>query len=236
MSVLSGVGSLATPAAAQEHWLSQISPASSRELSGKQAAAAWARLTRGQHLRRLLSAREVEGNPSTSSIRDSVLSAERAGVASPSPENINGVRHRLEGGGHLLALSYKEGDALIVSYQLDEPGQERRLFSQLIEDTGSEDLVWVLAEAEDDDVVVAPQGEFTAASTCRGNRDCAGACNVCRCVSYNRTCAANCCAPCAFACRTGWTCLGCVLVWCPACVQLNRCCRRRECRWRQSCA
>lgn len=151
MSVLSGVGSLVAPAAAQEHWLSRLSPTSSKELSGRQAAAAWVRLARGQHLRRLLSSRAA-------------------------------------------------------------------------------------GETEDDDVFLAPEGEFTTASTCRRDSDCHGACWACRCVSYNGTCAANCCAPCAFACRSGWTCLGCVLVGCPACMSLNRCCRRRECRWREACA
>ena len=44
VSVLSGTGPFAATAAAQEHWISQLSFTSSEELSKKEAAAAWARL------------------------------------------------------------------------------------------------------------------------------------------------------------------------------------------------
>lgn len=237
MSVLSGTGSLASPAAAEgAHWLSQVSPISSTELSGKQAAAAWTRLTRSQHFRHFLSSHAIDENIMAGRMRGKMLAGVRTDSTNLPTKNIKGVRHRLKGGGQLLALSYKEDDTLMVSYRFDKPGQEPQQFSQLIEDKDGEDLVQVLAEAEDDDILVAPQGEFTAASTCRRDRDCPGACRVCRCVSYNRTCAANCCAPCAFACRTGWSCLGCVLVWCPVCMSLNRCCRSKRCLWRDSCA
>ncbi len=241
MSVLSGMGSLATPAAAEEHWLSQLSFTSSKELSGKQAAEAWARLARGRHLRRLLSSHALGDNPAASRMRGRMLSAVRTGVASPPTVNIKGVRHQLKGGGQLLALAYQEDDALMVSYRFDKPGQKTRLFSRVIEDE-SEEFVRTLAEAEDGDVFVTPHGaarQSESAQAARGRRcrrgtNC-GPCYGCRCVSASKRCLFNCCAACAFSCLNLWTCLACVAVWCPVCASVNRCCYRKECRYISGC-
>lgn len=245
VSVLSGTGSLAAPAAAEEeHWLSQLSIASSKELSRKQAAVAWARLARGRHLLRLFSARIMDENSAAGRIRGRILSAVRTRGASPSTANIKGIRHQLEGGGRLLTLVYQEDDALIVSYRLDKRGQKTRLFSQVIEDE-SEDTVRILATADGGDVLAplqgaAPQGELTttARRRCWRQRQCPGACNVCRCASYNKRCMFNCCAWCGFPCRWGtwWACLACILVYCPICASVNRCCYYKTCQWRQACA
>lgn len=241
LSVLSGTGALAAPAAADEHWLSQLSFTSSKELSEKQAAVAWARLTRGRHLRGLLSSDVMDENPAASRIRGRMLSAPKTGVASTPTANIKGVRHQLKGGGQLLALVYQEDDALIVSYRFDRPGQKTRLISRVIEDE-SEDLVRVLAEAEDGDIfgtpqVAARQSKSTRDAqgrSCRSGSNC-GPCYGCRCVSANKRCLFNCCGPCALACANLWTCLGCVAVWCPVCASVNRCCYRKECRYISGC-
>lgn len=243
MGVLSGVSAFAASAGArEEHWLTQLSITSSKELSEKRAAAVWSAFARHQHLRSFLSSRAIDENPAaTSHARDSVLSALKTGVADSPVPNIKGVRHQLKGGGKLLTLMYQDEATVIVSYRLDEPGQKPRLLSRVIEDDGK-DTIRVLAEAEDDDVFVAPQGEPTtegrlaAAATCRSDSNCPGACNVCRCASYNRVCVINCCGPCAGACSKGWSCLGCVSIWCPLCVSLNRCCYYKTCRWREACA
>lgn len=242
LSVISGTGSLAAaPAAPDEHWLSQLSLTSSKELSRKQAAAAWARLIRGRHLRRLLSSRVVDENPVAIRIRSRMLSAVRTGVASPLTANIKGVNHSLKGGGRLLALVYQEDDAMIVSYRFDKPGQKTRLISRVIEDE-SADLYRVLAEAEDGDVFAASQGEARQSESvgairsrsCRSGTNC-GPCYGCRCVSASKRCLFNCCAACAFSCLNLWTCLACVAVWCPVCASVNRCCYRKECRYISGC-
>jgi len=235
MSVLSGMGSLAAPAAAEEHWLSQLSFTSSEELSRKQAAAAWARMARGRHLRRFLSPRVVSENSAASRIRSRMLSAARTGMARPSTATIKGVSHSLKGGGRLLALAYQEDDALVVSYRFDKPGQKTRLFSRMIEDE-SEETVRVLAEAEDGDIFTLSQdaagrGEAARAGGCRR----CGPCYGCRCVSASKRCLFNCCAACTFSCLNLWTCLACVAVWCPVCASVNRCCYRKACRYISGC-
>ena len=240
MSVLSGTGSFAGPATAQEHWLSRLSPVFSKELSEKEASVAWARLARGRHLRGLLSSRAPDDNAAASRICGRLLSAGKAGVAGPSTATIKGVNHEVEGGGRLLALVYQEGDALIASYRFDKPGQETRLLSRMTEDE-SEELVRVLVEAEDE-VFETPQGaahqdesKLTARGrTCRSGSNC-GPCYACRCVSASKRCLFNCCAPCTLSCATLWTCLACVAVWCPVCASINRCCYRKECRYISGC-
>ncbi len=241
VSVLSGTGSLAAAAVAEEHWLSQLSFASSEELSTKEAAVAWARLARGRHLRSLLSSRSLNDNPAASRIRNRMLSAAKAGVASPPTAEVKGVSHDIKGGGRLLALVYQEGDVLIVTYRFDKAGQETRLVSRVIEDE-SEELVRILAEAEDGDVFeiaqsAAPQQASTLTSrgrTCRSRSNC-GPCYACRCVSASKRCLFNCCAPCTLSCVTLWTCLACVALWCPICASVNRCCYRKECRYISGC-
>lgn len=245
LTVLSGTGGLATPAAAaeDEHWLSQLSITSSKELSEKQAVVTWARLTRGRHLRRLLLSQVMEERPSAKRIRSRMLSAKKTGVTTLPTTTVKGIHHQLKGGGRLIALAYQEDDTLILLYRLDKLGQNTKLFSRVIEEE-SKDTFRVLGEAEDNDVIVAAQATdsdeevytITARRRCRSSRQCRGACYVCRCVSYRKVCAINCCGPCAFACRTGWSCLACLGIWCPVCVSLNRCCRYKECRWRQSCS
>ncbi len=241
VSMLSGTRSLAAPAAAEEHWLSGLSFASSKELSTKEAAVAWAQASRGRHLRGLLSSRALNYNPAASRIRGRMLSAAKTGVASPPTANVKGVSHNIEGGGRLLALAYQEDDVLIATYRFDRPGQETRLVSRMIEDE-SEELVRVLAEAEDGTVFeiarsAAPQNESTLTSrgrTCRSGSNC-GPCYACRCVSASKRCLFNCCAPCTLSCVTLWTCLACVAVWCPVCASVNRCCYRKECRYISGC-
>ena len=244
MSVLSSTGPFAATAGAQEHWVSQLSFTSSKELSEKEAAAAWARVARGRHLRGLLSSRALNDNAAASRIRSRMLSASKADVASPSTATIKGVIHGVKGGGRLLALAYQEGDALIATYRFDKPGQETRLLSRVIEDE-SEETIRVLAEAEDGDVFAALQGEagksggklFAQGRQCWGERQCPGVCSVCRCSSQNKRCLFNCCGPCALACMGGWwTCLACAFVWCPACASVNRCCRYRECTYNVACS
>jgi hypothetical protein len=244
MSMLSGTGLLAAPASAAEHWISQLSFGTSKELSEKDAATAWARLARGRHLRGLLTSRALDSNAAASRIRSRMLSVGKTGVASSSGAIIKGVSHEVKGGGRLLALVYQEGDALIASYRFDKPGQETRLLSRIIEDE-SEETIRVLAEAEDGDVFAAPSGEAgkdEKAATgrgrqCWGERQCPGVCSVCRCSSQNKRCLFNCCGPCALACMGGWwTCLACAFVWCPACASVNRCCRYRECTYNAACS
>ena len=242
MSVLSGTGSLAAPARAEEHWLSQLSFASSKELSRKQAATAWAQLIRGRHLRRLLSSSAMDDNLAARRMRGRLLSAAKTGIASPPTSTIRGVRHQLKGGGQLLALAYQEDDTLIVSYRLDESDQKTRLFSRVIENE-SEELVRVLAEAEDGDVFVplqdaAGQGEAVRAGRrCTSGRQCPGACSICKCASINKRCAFNCCGPCGLACLGKWgPCLACVFIWCPICSAVNRCCNYRECGYNPACS
>lgn len=146
-------------------------------------------------------------------MRGRMLSAARTGVASPPTANIKGVRHQLKGGGQLLALAYQEDDALMVSYRFDKPGQKTRLFSRVIEDE-SEELVRMLAEAEDGDVFVASQGtarqnesaRAVRGRSCRSGTNCRP-CYGCRYVSASKRCLFNCCAPCAFSCLNLWTCL-----------------------------
>lgn len=242
MSLLSGTGSLSAAEAADEHWLSRLSIVSSKELSRKQAVAAWARMIRGRHLRRLLASRAVNENPVARRISGGMLSVARTDAASRPTASIKGVRHSLKGGGQLLALVYQEDDALIVSYRFDKPGQKTRQFSRLIENE-SEESVSVLAEAEDGDVFVsvqdaAPEGEFTvtARRTCRRNSQCPGACYICRCASLNLRCLFNCCAHCGL-CR--WApfaaCIACALVYCPICASVNNCCNYKACTYRPSC-
>ncbi len=241
MSMLSGTGSFAGPATAQEHWLSRLSPVSSKELSEKAASAAWARLARGRHLRGLLSSHAPDDNAAAGRIRGRLLSAGKAGVAGPSTATIKGVNHEVEGGGRLLALVYQEGDALIASYRFDKPGQETRLLTRIIEDA-NEELVRVLAEAEDGEVFEVPQGaerqdesKLTGRGrTCRSGSNC-GPCYACRCVSASKRCLFNCCAPCTLSCATLRTCLACVAVWCPVCASINRCCYWKECRYISGC-
>lgn len=243
MSVLSGTGSFTAPAAAQEHWISELSFTSSKELSEKEAAA-WARLARGRHLRGLFSSRALEENAAASRIRSRILSAGKTGIASPSTATINGVSHDIKGEGRLLALEFQEGDALIASYRFDKSGQETRLLTQVIEDE-SEETIRVLAEAEDGDVFAAFQdeagkseGNVTGRSRqCWGERQCPRVCSVCRCSSQNKRCMFNCCGPCALACMGGWwSCLACAFVCCPACASVNRCCRYRQCTYNVACS
>jgi hypothetical protein len=234
--MLSGTGSLAASAGAaeDEHWLAQLSISSSKELSKKQTAVAWARLARGRHLRGLLSSGPMSQNQAAERIRTRMLSAARTGVAAPPDATIKGVRHQLRGGGRLLALVYQEGNAMVVSYRLDKPDQATRMFSRVLENEGDETL-WVLAGAEDGDVFSAPQHQIGRASqsrarTCRSRGDC-GRCYTCTCVSYNFRCFFNCCAPCALTCAAGlWVCVGCVAAYCPLCLGVNACCNRKECR------
>ena len=244
VSVLSGTGSFAAAAAAQENWISQLSFTSSEELSKKETAAAWTRMARGIHLRGLLSSRALNDNAAASRIRSRMLSAGKVGVASPSTATIKGVSHGVKGGGQLIALAYQEGNALIASYRFDKPGQETRLLSRVIEDE-SEESVRVLAEAEDGDVFAALQSEDGKSEgkvtgrgrQCWGERQCPGVCSVCRCSSQNKRCLFNCCGPCALACIGGWwTCLACAFVWCPACASVNSCCRYRECTYNVACS
>ena len=236
MSVLSGTGSLTAATAAEEHWLSQLSFASSKELSRKEAAVAWAKLARGRHLRRFLSSRFEGEKPAVNRIRGRMLSSGKAGVASPPTATIKGISHRVKGGGQLLALAYQEGDALVVSYRFDKPGQRTRLVSRVIEDE-SEETMLVLAEAEDGDVFAASREAIgsgvTAQSAC-GN---CGPCYGCRCVSINKRCAGKCCGSCIVPCAgmNIWACITCVAIWCPVCTSLARCCYRKACRYISGC-
>lgn len=238
MSVLSGTGGLTASATAAEdgHWLAQLSISSSKELSGKQAAVAWVRLTRGRHVRRVLSTRSMGANPAARRIRSGLLSTTRAGVESPSIANFKGVSHNLKGGGRLLALSYQEDNALMVSYRLDKPGQKTRILSKVIEPE-SEEVARVLVASEDDKVFEAPRGATRQGRSCTRSSQCGGFCVECLCASFDTRCAINCCGPCAFTCSrsTVVRCLGCVGVWCPFCIGLNRCCRRKECRINNGC-
>ena len=236
MSVLSGTGSLAATAGAEEHWLSQLSFTTSKEISKKQAGAAWEQLSRDRHLRRLLSSSAMDENPAARRMRGRLLSAPKNGIASSPTSNIKGVRHQLEGGGQLLALAYQEDDALIVSYRLDEPGQKTRLFSRVMEDE-SEELIRILAEAEDKDVFVASQEAVRAGRSCTSGRQCPGTCSICKCASLNKRCAFNCCGACGLACLGKWyTCLACIFLWCPICSTVNRCCNYKECGYNPACS
>ncbi len=138
-------------------------------------------------------------------------------------------------------MVYQEGDALIASYRFDKPGQKTRLISRVIEDE-SDELVRVLAEAEDDDVFEAPRGAARQSEsardgrgrTCQRGSNC-GPCYACRCVSASKRCLFNCCGACALSCLNLWACIACVTVWCPVCVSINRCCYRKECRYISGC-
>ena len=240
MSLLSGAGSLTAPAAAKEHWLSQLSFASSKELSKKEASASWARLARDKHLRGLLSSGALDNNAAASRISSRISSAGEAGIASPSTATVKGVSHNVKGGGTLLALVYQEDDALIASYRFDKPGQKSRALSRVIEDD-SEETIRILAEAEDDELFAlqdeAGGGKAGRGRQCWGEKQCPGVCNVCRCSYQNKRCMFNCCGPCGLACMGGWwTCLACVFVWCPGCASVNRCCRYRQCTYNTACS
>jgi hypothetical protein len=244
VSVLSGTGSLAAAATANEHWLSKLSFSSSKELSRTEAATAWAKRARGRHLRALLSSRALDENPAASRMRGRLLSAAKTGVVAPSTVTIKGVSHDVRGGGRVLALVYQESDALIATYHLEKPGQETRALTRVLVDESGE-TARILAEAEGVDVfVLSPDAEGKGANTssgrarrrCSSQSGCPGVCSVCKCGSISIRCAFNCCGPCSITCiGNGWACLGCVLVWCPVCAAVNRCCNYRVCGWNPAC-
>lgn len=243
MSVLSGTGSLAAAATTNEHWLSKLALVSSKELSRKEAATAWAKQARGRHLRALLSSSALDDNLAASRIRGRLFSAAKTGVAAPATTTVKGVSHDVRGGGRVLALVYQEGDALFATYRLEKPGQETRALTRVLVEE-SEETARILTEAEDGDVfVLSPDVEGKNADVpsgrarrCRGQSGCPGVCSVCKCGSISLRCAFNCCGPCTIACiGNGWACLGCVLVWCPVCAAVNRCCNYRVCGWNPAC-
>ncbi len=234
MSVLSGTNLFSASAEAEEHWVSELSFASSKELSHRQAISAWNQLSREKYLQHLLNVQAVRENPSASRLSEKLgSSAEGKHTPYLSTGTVQGVRHELVGGGSLLALSYLLGDALIVSYQLSRKGKRYKQSSKVIVRV-SEEYAWILASAEDDNIAQAPivgaePNVSTQSSRCRNSR--CPSCYRCECVSLSLRCAFNCCAPCGLSCSNPWTCLGCVGVYCPVCLSVNKCCTKRGCAY-----
>ena len=151
-----------------------------------------------------------------------------------------GAIHQTNQGGTLTAVSAQADNSMLVSYSLEQNGDSRNRVL-LFRWSQAEDLLrldlsvdsGVVDRAVDDlgSLAGSPLPITTAGRSCTSTSQCPP-CYPCRCVDFSYTCAFNCCAACAFACFNPWGCLGCVAVYCPVCLSLNRCCRRKECSYR----
>lgn len=154
-------------------------------------------------------------------------------------ETLVGVRHQVEEGGSLTAIAYQRRARAVISHRLvlaDGSEATRTMVYEVdatpnaegdIEDGGR---VFLLAKSVDGIAL-----EFSAASECSSNQDCGPTyCYRCECTSWDLTCLANCCVPCAFSCGNAWLCLACIGVWCSACSSdlLNGCCQSTSCTYR----
>lgn len=168
---------------------------------------------------------------------------------------VRSVTHTIHGGGKMTATMFLDEEVSFLLYEITGGKNHGRLYSRVLRKNSSESAD-VLVELDSGRVFSRPsEAEIrahqvvtdqpasggmatraaTATSCSKLNCSAQGACYACRCASVNFTCAANCCGPCAFGCSKSWLvwgCAGCVLLWCPACAAMNRCCTSVFCDWR----
>lgn len=168
---------------------------------------------------------------------------------------VRSVVHTIQGGGKMTATMFLDEEISFLLYEITGGKNHGRLYSRVLRKSSSESADVLLeldsgrvfsrpteAEIHEHQIIsdqAAAGGMTTLAATAtscsRLNCSAKGACYACRCASVNFTCAANCCGPCAFGCSKSWLvwgCVGCVLLWCPACAAMNRCCTSVFCDWR----
>lgn len=229
VAVASGVGSrsLAHATTRDGDWLARLSLGGAKELSGDELAAAWSDFRSSEELRRMLSAGDLAGDAGVQRFKAALGSG-----VSRRPEEFLAVRHSVATGGELIAAVFRTSDTVVANYRLrtEDQSHSRILVLRPHESDGT---VRKLARMEDGTLLV-PSGASTA-QACNSQSDCPGQCVNCSCNNWNTTCLANCCAPCAFACGTPATCIGCIVVWCPVCSSINRCCRSAQCELDPSC-
>lgn len=156
-----------------------------------------------------------------------------------------GVEHKSNEGGRLIALSFAFGNITVASYRrLAGDGSEEGVQTLTYQNNAERQRALLLTESEAGEIytVIPPT---TTLESCVNDNDCGGGddpCYICRggdCVSIDTTCAATCCGPCGPSCLGGpYSCISCVLAWCPICIGLRNCCTQGagQCRWRQACA
>ncbi|NKY97796.1 hypothetical protein [Nocardiopsis alborubida] len=215
--------------AAQDDWLAQLDLRNGQELSGESLDHAWSKAQRSSEMQRLMSAELVGPPEEMNDLRSST--PEDSGA-----EELKAVTHQIAGtdGGELTALVWQKAEAVVLYYEATWAGQTQRRSIALQADEANSKAHF-LAVVDKGELAVAANEPGTLAN-CSSDSDCSGACYTCRCTSMDVACGANCCVPCAFACGTVYSCIGCLGLWCPACLALNSCCTARSCRWRDSCA
>ncbi|GAA3754168.1 hypothetical protein [Salinactinospora qingdaonensis] len=231
-AIVTGIGARAARAQpnapATDDWLAQLDLTGARAIPPGELAHAWQHARATATTQKLLDAELPHPVPELEALRRPTSAVD--GHAT----ELGGVIHQIADGGHLTALAWRRGPLHCLSYEARRPHGVRRRATLLRLDptTGRAHL---LASADTDTLTVAT-GAATRGADCTHSGHCPGACSTCGCSRLDLACAANCCAPCAFACGAVWSCLSCIALWCPLCQSLNNCCTARACQWRESCA
>jgi hypothetical protein len=168
---------------------------------------------------------------------------------------IRSVVHTIHGGGKMTATMFLDEEISFLLYEITGGKFHGRSYARVLRKNSSESAD-VLVELDSGRVFSRPsEAEIrahqvekdqsvsdgiatraaTATSCAKLNCSAQGACYACRCASVDLTCSVNCCGPCAFGCSKpwlAWGCAGCILLWCPACAAMNRCCTSVFCDWR----
>lgn len=225
-SILAGSGTAAVAAPAKNrrnaHWFDQLSSSSKEELSGAQAWEAWHGLSKSEHMGKLAAVTAAR-TPALSLLAENVRGIAVSEEPSQEP-TVKAVRHRLVGGGSMVAVSHIYRDVVTAAYVVTTKSGATRRFTRMFQVSG-QDTTQLIAEADDGvatDIVALREDQ---AGTMAG--DCPD-CMSRRCDEQNWGCVQSCCYGCAFACGNIATCLACAAIGCPWCVSLN-CCNRSSC-------
>ncbi|MEC5182135.1 hypothetical protein, partial [Arthrobacter sp. CG_A4] len=200
-----------------EHWFDQLSGTSKEDLTGGEALAAWKASSGSSHMSKLMGLESVGAESRT------MLSAGIAGVAvseeiADAP-TVKGVRHALNGGGSMVAVSYVHGDVVVATYDVTTRSGTTRRLTRVYRITGPE-TSRLMAEADDGVATdIAALRDNQPSPTASGCPDCMYR----RCDEQNWGCVQGCCWGCAFACGNPGSCIACAVIACPWCVSLNYC-------------
>lgn len=166
--------------------------------------------------------------------------AEALSLPTADAEFIGAVRHELDNGAVVVAVSWQLGERVAVHYQADRPIDGFESGIHVYEVDEEEETATLVASASN-----GHENEPVPEDADGRDDDSVDSCGPCppkyrrevrECTNLNLTCAANCCAPCAFSCANVWTCIGCLAVWCPVCMSINNCCTNtttkcNQCKW-----
>lgn len=198
----------------------------------------------------ILESTEMSEEDARRALRDFLASSAGSDLSAKFPISgaadleVRGVRHATETGSFTAVSAVLKSEVLLV---FSRNGDGKTMVSSTLlgaseyDSNGEAQRVQLLATTHRDnvdlvEVTTAAGGGYTTLSTCNQTTCRAqGRCYSCTCTSWNAACLATCCATCALSCGAVWSCVACVGIWCPVCVNwAGNCCTSRSCRYRAS--